>query len=196
MALDAILATIESDAGTVIGELEDTAARRANELADKARIEATRVEQEAATSRSRGAEQEAARLVDRARLESRRASLDAVESAYQEALADLRIRLSSLRGAGSYQAILGGLLDEALSLLPDATRVDVDPADVELVKSLLAERDRAGVEVVATSSRSGGLDLMTADGRLLHNTFESRLERADPMLRQLVAVQLSDGWAT
>ncbi len=196
MALDAILATIESDAGTVIGELEDTAARRANELADKARIEATRVEQEAATSRSRGAEQEAARLVDRARLESRRASLDAVESAYQEALADLRIRLSSLRGAGSYPAILGGLLDEALSLLPDATRVDVDPADVELVKSLLAERDRAGVEVVATSSRSGGLDLMTADGRLLHNTFESRLERADPMLRQLVAVQLSDGWAT
>ncbi len=139
MALDAILATIESDAGTVIGELEDTAARRANELADKARIEATRVEQEAATSRSRGAEQEAARLVDRARLESRRASLDAVESAYQEALADLRIRLSSLRGAGSYQAILGGLLDEALSLLPEATRVDVDPADVELVKSLLAE---------------------------------------------------------
>ncbi len=196
MALDAILATIESDAGTVIGDLEDTAARRANELADKARIEATRVEQEAATSRSRGAEQEAARLVDRARLESRRASLDAVESAYQEALADLRIRLSSLRGAGSYPAILGGLLDEALSLLPDATRVDVDPADVELVKSLLAERDRAGVEVVATSSRSGGLDLMTADGRLLHNTFESRLERADPMLRQLVAVQLSDGWAT
>ncbi|MDH3298918.1 MAG: V-type ATP synthase subunit E [Acidimicrobiia bacterium] len=196
MALDAILASIESDGENVIGELEDTAARRVAALEDKARAEATRVEQDAAAGRSRVAEQEAARLVDRARLEARRASLEAVETAYQEALVDLRTRLSSLRGTGSYPTILARLLDEALSLLPDATRVDVDPADVELVESLLAERDRAGVEVTASSPRWGGLELRTADGRVLHNTFESRLERADRLLRQLVAGQLSDEGAT
>ena len=194
MALDDILATIESDGDVAIRELEDTAARRVAEFADKARAEAIRAEQEATPSRNRVDEQEAARLVDRARLEVRRASLDAVDTAYQEALVDLRARLSSLRRAGSYPAILAPLLDEALSLLPDATRVDVDPADVELVRSLLAERDQARVEVVATSPLSGGLDLFTADGRVLHNTFESRLERSDRLLRQLVARQLSDGW--
>ncbi|MDH3294348.1 MAG: V-type ATP synthase subunit E family protein [Acidimicrobiia bacterium] len=196
MALDGILATIGSDGDSVVRELEDTATRRVAALADKARAEAIRVEQETAASRNRIAEQEAARLVDRARLEARRASLDAVETAYQEALADLRIRLSSLRGAGSYPVILARLLDEGLSLLPDATGVDVDPADVELMGSLLAERGRSEVEVVTTSSRSGGLDLLAADGRLLRNTFESRLGRADRQLRQLVAEQLADGGTT
>ena len=196
MALDDILRSIRAGADAEVRELEATCMAEVAAIVARAEADATAVEQDAATSLQRGTEREASRLIDRARLEARRAALDAVEVAYQERIDALRVRLGTIRDSDAYPLILAGLLDEALVVIPTARRVSVDPADLELARALLAERDLADVAVEPTLACDGGLELSTDHDRIVRNTFESRLEQADGRLRQLVAARLPDGTVT
>jgi vacuolar-type H+-ATPase subunit E/Vma4 len=193
MALDDILRSIRAGADAEVHELEAACTNEVAAIVARAETEAIAAEQDAATSRRRGAERDASRIIDRARLEARRVALDAVEVAYQESLDAVRIRLGTVRTTGVYPLIFARLLDEALAVIPGAQRVSVDPADVELAHTLLAERQLPHIAVEPMLTCAGGLDVATDHDRTVRNTFESRLEQADGRLRRLVAAQLPDG---
>ncbi len=198
MALDDILRAIRAHTDDQLDALEATAAADVAVIEARADTEAREAELQAARARDRGAEREAARIVDDARLEARRAMLRAVEAAYQDVLGDLRGRLADVRNSESYPAILVGLLDEGIDVIgrTDITSISVDSADVDLARELVSERLPGAVVVATAASCLGGLDLATDDGRVVRNTFESRLARADDRLRGLVAEQRPDGAAT
>lgn len=193
MALDDILRSIRAGADAEVRELEAACTNEVAAIVTRAETEAITAEQEAATSRDRATDREVSRIIDRARLEARRAALDAVEVAYQESLAAVRVRLETIRTTDVYPSIFTRLLDEALGVIPTAQRVSVDPADLELARALLAERDRADIAVEPTATCAGGVDVSTDHDRTVRNTFESRLERADGRLRRLVATRLPAG---
>ncbi|MDH3754681.1 MAG: V-type ATP synthase subunit E [Acidimicrobiia bacterium] len=192
MPLDDILTAIRSEADAEIREIRASCAAEVAALAAEADEQALEAERAAAASRDLAADREVARIVNRAALEATRKMMSAVEIAYQEALDALRVRLGAVRDTAEYPDILARLLDEVLDVLPDATGVLVDPADTELVGSLLVERDRRGLAVETASTCLGGVELVTDDGRAVRNTFESRLQRADGRLRRLVAQHIPD----
>lgn len=198
MPLNDILRAIRADTDAQLEALEAAAAAEVAAIEARADTEAQQAEQQAARARDRHAEREASRLVDDARLEARRAMLRAVEAAYQNVLGDLRNRLAAVRHSESYPTILVGLLEEGLDVIgrTDITQVSVDRADVDLARGLVFERLPGAVVVAAAAPCLGGLDLATDDGRVVRNTFESRLARADDRLRGLVAEQLPAGAAT
>jgi len=101
-----------------------------------------------------------------------RAVLLATERALSERLMSLgRSILPQLRNA-AYEEIFGKLAQE-LPSLPWKT-VRVNPADIGLAKKYLN-----GAEIIQDNSISGGLDVMTGEGKIrVINTFEKRLERA------------------
>ncbi len=196
MALDDILRAIRADTDAEIRNSHTASAAEATAIAEAAEAEAERVERDASASLDVVTDREVGHITDRAQLDARRASLGVIELAYQDALVELGARLGTIRNTGAYPDVLARLLAEGLGVLDDATRIIVDPADVELVQAMLTDFTADELAVEPGQSTAGGLDLATDDGRRLHNTFESRLARADGRLRSLVARELADGRAT
>ncbi len=110
-------------------------------------------------------------ILDKAR---QRADTEMI-SAYQELLDRIyriaRSSLASLRDEG-YADVFSALAAE-LPALPWSS-VRVNPADVER-----AGKHFPGTQIIDDNTISGGMEVMTADGRVkVINTFEKRLERA------------------
>ncbi len=193
MAIDGILQAIRADAEAQIGELAETTAAEVAAIGARADEEAGQAELEAAESLDQLTERRATVILDRARLDARRAELRAIEAAYQSTLEDVRNRLAVVRGTPSYRDTMARLLDEALRVVSDPAVVIVHKGDTAMVRELLAERHVDCDATPSPSARAGGLDLEAPDGRLVHNSFESRLARADDELRAMVAGHLPDG---
>ena len=183
MALGDILATIRREAEEEAQRRVANASAEAGEiLAEaRARAEQSRAEMEA------DVEKEAAALrtreLDRARLHVRQAEQEARETGYAAAHAQVRAALERARADENYPRLFRALLEEARRALPDATAVRIDARDAGLVDGLRVE----------TSLHSwGGVELVADDGRLVRNTLEERLRRAEPELRRLAAHALAE----
>jgi vacuolar-type H+-ATPase subunit E/Vma4 len=192
VALEDILHSIRADTDAQIGELESAAAAEIASIAARADAESARVHGESAASLDARTDREVAGILDRARLDARRASLRAIETAYQGVVTELGELLGTVRGTAIYPDVFVRLLDEGLGVLDESSRLLVDAADEELARTVVRERGLDGLVVEVRRSTAGGLDLATEDGRVVHNTFESRLDRAEGRLRGLVARELSD----
>ncbi|MHC4938856.1 MAG: V-type ATP synthase subunit E [Planctomycetota bacterium] len=182
MALDDILATIRREA-------EEFAARRladAREEADGIEADARREADElrAGMEARLGAQagEYRRRQINRARLHHLQAERAAREQVFAQAFAQLSAALENARSREDYARIFAMLLAEADRALPDASIVRIDPRDAGHVD------DRT----VETTLRSwGGVELAAADGRVVRNTLEERLRRAEPELRRLAANALA-----
>jgi vacuolar-type H+-ATPase subunit E/Vma4 len=86
-----------------------------------------------------------------------------------------------------YLQILRHLLVESLREIDTPPVIAVDPWDLALAHQALAGLDNDG-QLEATLTTWGGVEVRTVDGRIIvRNTLESRLARAEPFLRALVA---------
>jgi V/A-type H+/Na+-transporting ATPase subunit E len=121
------------------------------------------------------AESEAARRVRNARGEVANA-----------VLARLTERLATFRESPSYPRVLRALFEEAREMLPDATVVRADPRDAALLESLVTPPLRLD----ATLRADGGVQLLTDDGRSVHNTLGARRLAADAQLRRAIGQAL------
>ena len=196
MQLDDILATIRCEADDELRELGDVLALEVAAISADAEEQGVETERVAVSSLDAAADREVARIVNRAHLEATRKKMAAIEAGYQEALEALRVRIGALRATSSYTDLLARLLDEGLRILPDATRVHVDRADIGPITAALVAIQRDEFVVEAPLTCLGGLTLVTDDGRAVRNTFDSRLDRADRRLRRLVAEHLPEREAT
>ena len=193
MPFDGILRAIRTDTDTRLREIADATAAEVAVITSRAEAAAGEAETAATNALDLTTDRQVASIVDRARLDARRARLRSIESAYQTTLDAVRARLGGVRATAAYREIVAALLDEALRVVPDPERAVVDAADTGLVRVLLDERVLGCAVVASHTPRLGGLDLEAADGRVVRNTFDARLDRADVRLRALVAGHLPDG---
>ena len=184
MPLPEILTAIDEEANRQISSIEQDAHRRGQAILDEARAQAREERQRLSASRDAAGRQTAARLVNHARLEADRALRSAQEELYQTALEHAGARLAALRDTTSYPAVFTDLLVEANHFLPDAQTLAVDPRDEQLARMVTQDLGLS-LEISPTLESWGGVQLTTGDGRLVENTLESRLYKADPALRRL-----------
>jgi vacuolar-type H+-ATPase subunit E/Vma4 len=187
MPLPDILRAIEEGGDEEVARIEAEAEREVEAILARARAEAERVAQE--VRQPLGAELRVAteRLRGRARAEAARLLRESREEVYRRVLDLVVARLASIRERPGYRASLRALVDEALGALPDAAVVHVDPRDAEAVGN---DRLPPGVRVAPDLQTWGGVEAAAEDGRVIRNTLEERLRRADPFVRPLIAKAL------
>ena len=183
MALEDILAAIRSAAEAEIARIEADATAEVSSIEDEAAVRAAAAYAQGRTSRDAAAARDADRIVNHARLEADRQVHDAVERVYQEVLHRVTARMATLRAGSVYPTVFTQLWDECRSVLPSGSRLIIDPRDRARATELLATGP--GIEIEESLETSGGMVLVTSDGRHIDNTFETRLARADPYARQL-----------
>ncbi len=185
MALGDILQAIERDAGARIREIEVEAERRARGLLEHARAEAGRRRESAAHAMDARTAREVDMILNEARLTADRALRAARESLYSEARDAMLSRLEDQRRTSQYAGLLERLLEEVMAVLPTACVVRCDPRDADLIDRAVHSTRRPELTIQPELSTIGGLDVSTNDGRTVRNTFEARLEMAEPHLRRL-----------
>jgi vacuolar-type H+-ATPase subunit E/Vma4 len=184
MPLPEILTAIDEEANRQVSSIEQDARRRGQAILDEARAKAKAERARLSTSREAAGRQTVARLVNHARLEADRALRLAQEELYQTALQRAGARLAKVRDTASYPAVFTDLLVEATDFLPDAITLAVDPRDEHLARTVTQDLGLS-FEISPSLTTWGGVQLTTGDGRLVENTLESRLYKADPALRRL-----------
>lgn len=186
MALEDILAAISAESDAEIARIGGESAEEIAAVLDRGRAEASAVEEEAARSLEEDAVQERERIVNRARLQVERRLRAAIEDVYLGLRREAGARLAEVRDSPRYPELFRRLFDECRAILPDASTLLVDPADLDLVRDLQGKIDLDGFTIDPTLSSLGGLEFFTEDRRRgVRNTLESRLKRADPHLRSV-----------
>lgn len=187
MALAAILDAIRAEADTEIETIATQADDECSALLEHARGQAGSERGRLAGSRDTAAERQVDRIVNRARLEADRALRSEVEQLYVRTREAAAEKLGSLRGTRCYEEVLARLIRECCVSLPEVTTLRVDPADERVAHRILAGGDRPDLKLEATLRTRGGAGASGDNGRVVRNDFESRLARADNLLRLIFA---------
>lgn len=187
MALDDILRAIEEEADTEIRRIDLEAERRIRVEMGRAETMAAEVRADELRKRESAVAEETRRILTGARVEADRQNRETREQIYQRLLARVRSRLGEVTESARYSQVLPLLFDECRRVLPDARSVRVRAEDADRATALAIESGLSDVEVDAGLSTMGGLEMATADGRRVLNTFEDRLAKADPHLRLLTS---------
>lgn len=194
MALDKLLASLETEAAAEAARLGAEAAEQAAQIVEEARAQARALAERAADDTEAELRNETEQRRADARLAAAAAHRAAWEEAFQEFLADVRARLADLRERPRYTEVLRALVRESLAVLPDAATVRVDPRDEALARALLDELGTQ-TDVSAALTSAGGVEVLSGDGRTARNTIEERLGNAEPALRLLFG-EILDGAET
>jgi vacuolar-type H+-ATPase subunit E/Vma4 len=193
MSLEVILESIAAGGEAEAARLRaETDARVQQVLAEAERAAADRREDRRRAALFPAAGDRARRL-HQARLESLRAVGEARDQLIEAVLAETRRRLEEVRTDPNYPDILRRLTEEVASVMAheyaagNAPRLEVDPRDEALLRSILAA---LGLEASISANLScwGGVVARSANSRIVAiNTLETRLERATPFLRRDLA---------
>lgn len=184
MALEQLLAGLESEAKAAAARAKEQAREEAARMIEAARVEARAIEDDAARSGEHEIVIETVRRRARARIAAAAALREAREECFGLLLAEVHARLLLFRSSDSYRSVMRSLIVETLEALPAAAVLRVDARDEVLTARMLAELGRV-LEVRAELETAGGVDASSADGRAVRNTFEERLANAEPELRML-----------
>lgn len=132
----------------------------------------------------------ASQTVNAARLEARKKVAAVKQQAVEHAFDRASEKLRSVRGSDRYQQVFTALTKEALTGIEGEFSVEVDPADTELARSVLAQTG-ASAQVVPDLSSAGGLVVDTSGGRIVRrNTFEDRLDKVRELDQAAVAERI------
>ncbi|WP_261663151.1 V-type ATP synthase subunit E [Deinococcus sp. Marseille-Q6407] len=183
MALDKLL---ENEAQAEIERIRADARARAEQIVGAARAEA----QELTESRSRVLDKQYQAGLTRARsaadLEMNAARLSAGEEGIAQVYGLVEQQLRDISGLPAYREILGRLLNEARQAVPEAEVAEVNPRDVELLRSMVSD-----LEVRGNPGIEGGVRLISQGGKSgITNTLMGRLQTLrgglTPEIRQML----------
>ena len=183
MALDKLL---ENEAQAEIERIRADARARAEQIVAGARSEA----QTLTESRSRVLEKQYQAGMTRARssadLELNAARLSAGEEGIVQVYGLVEQQLRDIGSLPAYREILGRLLNEARQAVPQAEVAEVNPRDVELLRSMVTD-----LEVRPNPGIEGGVRLVSHGGKSgITNTLMGRLQslrgQLTPQVQQLL----------
>jgi len=159
---EAVLVEAQAHADSIIGEAEHEAARARDHHVSEAQ---------------RSARLRSAQELNSAKLEARKKIAAVKEQAVRQVFDQALDELAKVRAGSGYAAAFSRLAEEALEGVSGEFIVLVDPADVELAKSTLAEKGIAA-EVRGDLVTTGGVVVSTEGGRVMRrNTLEDRLDK-------------------
>jgi vacuolar-type H+-ATPase subunit E/Vma4 len=192
-SLTGLIDTLEAEAEAELAHQREVDGVEAERIRAAARAEAERILEAAVAAVESDMHRRSVAMIGQARSQvgawvrdEREATLEAVRDA-------ARARLGRLRDRPDYDEILRALLREALSVLPAADTVHVDPRDAARADAALhaGTRDTTRPPRVVADLATGGGVAVSGGGRRVDNTVETRLEAAWPQLR----VALVRSWA-
>ena len=187
MALEDIFRALQEQAERDVEVVLAEARAHAEAIRDEAKREAASVRESRVSEAERLARSKSVQSLNSVRLEGRKKTAAvkerAVRDVFDEALADLK----AVRSRADYPAVFRALAEEALAGVSGEFELWVDPADLDLARSLLAERGSSAAARPEIST-SGGLVVATEEGRVMRrNTLEDRLEKLRGMAQAEVA---------
>lgn len=187
MALEDIFKALDQQADDEVEELLQEARDHADVIAADAEEQAESIRVAHVNEVERVTRARALQKANAARLEARKSISAVKQAAVEQAFDRASARLHEARTKGNYPEVFHALLKEALEGVDGDFTVEVDPADADLARSVLAEAG-AGGSVKADLSTAGGLAVDTSGGRIIRrNTLEDRLERVREIDQAAVA---------
>lgn len=185
MPIEAILTSLDGQAGAEIARIESEATERVERILSEARSAKQAEIDRFVADRVARQRIESERLLNAAHTADRRASADVRRGVFEEVFALASERLEHLRQDPRYPEILTRLIDEASDGIREGCRVHVDPRDLGLVAKKYCD-----AEVIGDLTTLGGAVVFSADGRVKRsNTVEDRLARVhDEMVREVSEV--------
>lgn len=125
-----------------------------------------------------------------AELESSALRLSASHSATEKAFANAATELRAFTKSGEYQGVLSRLIGEVKTALGEVSRLEVNPADVNVAKMAAQAAGLAGVQIVANAEVETGVRALGATGQTaVTNTLLGRLARGrDALLADVSGV--------
>lgn len=187
MALEDIFRALEEQADKDIEAVLAEAKDHAQVILEDARREAQQAKEAQIAEAEERARMRSVQSLNTVRLEVRKQVASAKERAVASVFQKAHESLGEVRGKKDYAALLKALVEEAVSGVPEGFELLVDPADVELAKTVLAELGSKAT-VSADLKTSGGV-VVAIDGRriLRRNTLEDRLEKFEGAAQAEVA---------
>ncbi|MEM4281318.1 MAG: V-type ATP synthase subunit E family protein [Candidatus Caldarchaeum sp.] len=193
-------ATVDKVVSEVVQEALDNIRKSLDESEAEAYRIIERVEEElrrelAAIREAGKAEREAARqrILSTAEIQAKNMAIAAVEEEISKIFEAVERKLSQMASEDSFEMDLKRLLDEAVQLIGRDVVVESNEKGVQLLKRIV-EKNSYSVRVSISEkpiNTVGGLRAQSADGSVrFDNTFEARLERLKPMLRNEIAKML------
>jgi len=192
MALKDILQVIGADVDREVAAIRRAAEEAAAVRLQQAEMEAVDVRQRILAEAQIAAEQQAARLLHRARLEMLRHRVEVQETAFRMAVGRARETLESARERPDYDALLGALLDEALSGFDESVTIVVHPDDATAIRSKLQQK--VTVYPPPTSPRhQGEAKLPSVDGGIEGGRDERLQQKSGSEHRMETSAEVSMG---
>lgn len=159
--------------------LKERGEREAAAIKQKAEEEAADLQREQLENARRAVQAKRNKLMYAATAAYRTALNREKEQIYDEIFEEAKKGLDQFRDSGEYQTVFKKLLSETIEEAGGGSIIlHVDPKDEELCRQCIED---AGFEceIRADLECTGGLHASTEEGQVkVHNTFESRLERA------------------
>jgi len=188
--LDKVVSEVVQEALNNIAKGLDEAEAEAYRIIERVGQE---VERELAAIHDAGkAAREAARqrILSTAEIQAKNMAIAAVEEEISKVFDEAMRKLSRIALEDSFEPEMKRLLDEAVELIGRDVVVESNERGVYLLKKILQKtkyRVKVSVEEKPINT-VGGLRARSADGTLrFDNTFEARLERIKPLLRNEIA---------
>ena len=177
MGLEDIFRALEEQAAKDSEAVLVEARAHADAIVQEAEHEATRVRETHVAEAAKTARLRSAQDLNSTKLEARKRLAAVKESAVSEVFDKAMDELVRVRESAEYPAAFRRLADEALEGVSGEFAVLVDPADVALAESVLAEKGLSA-EVRGDLSTAGGVVISTENGRVMRrNTLEDRLDK-------------------
>ncbi len=193
MSLHAILKVILASGDAKVGGIDKRANAQAHEILANARLNASKIKEEARAEAIAPAIRERSRIIHHSRLLCLQIIGNVRETQADAALDQTRGRLAGFRTDTAYPEVLRRLTEEALAefeeTMEDVSRVqlEADQRDTNLLDGILRDLDFDGA-VSYDLDCWGGLIVRSDDKRIVViNTLEARLERATHYLRHYLA---------
>lgn len=182
MSLAEILSAMENEVDAEISRLEEQTAATVAQIRTAAEQDAQAIRERHRENNLQPLQRERSQRLNQARISNLRAIGQARESLFQEAIQMAQSRLSDIRQEPDYAKILQALAEEALAQINSNPVLHGDPRDKGVLSHLFP-----GIKVEYDLHTIGGVAAYSEDGRIVvMNTLESRLERAQAILRPAI----------
>jgi len=190
MALDDMLKVLEEDGEKQRAAVREKAQKDMDDILKAAREEGEKIKKEQIDLVLAPLDKEKSRILNAAKLEVKKKLAETKKDLLKKVDSEVREKIEKLRNSQEWTAIFKQLLSEASQRVNGKVIVKVDRRDENIARKIMSE---LGVQyqLEIDASLLGGVTVTSEDGRIsLINTFESRLERANRLLRPMVTSTL------
>lgn len=185
MTYEDLLKSMEAAAEEKKEEILRNAARQCEAIVREAEEKADAIKEEYMTRARAIVADRRNRMLYKTRQDARAADIGEREKVLNAVYARVVSQIGKFREREDYRVLFSCLLSESLAEMGENdVYVHVDPRDEALCREIVS-RMNGKFTIVPDITTAGGVIVSTPDNQILvHNTFESRLERAKVLLRR------------